>query len=80
MAETALTDKKERFCREYVIDYNQTKAAIRAGYAEKSAAKKGCELMKEPEVKAYVPADKWLLQNINARMDEVEKELKEGGV
>ena len=54
MAETALTDKKERFCREYVIDYNQTKAAIRAGYAEKSAAKKGCELMKEQEVKAYV--------------------------
>ena len=30
MAETALTDKKKRFCREYVIDYNQTKAAIRA--------------------------------------------------
>lgn len=54
MAETALTDKKERFCREYVIDYNQTKAAIRAGYAEKSAAKKGCSLMKEPEVVAYI--------------------------
>ena len=54
MAETALTDKKERFCREYVIDYNQTKAAIRAGYAEKSAAKKGCSLMKEPEVAAYI--------------------------
>lgn len=30
-----------------------------------------------PEVKAYVPADKWMLQNINARMDEVDKELKE---
>lgn len=54
MAETALTYKKERFCLEYVCDYNQTQAAIRAGYAEKSAAKTGCKLMKEPEVVAYI--------------------------
>ena len=55
MAEkTALTYKKERFCLEYVCDYNQTQAAIRAGYAESTAAKRGCELMKEPEVVAYI--------------------------
>ncbi len=54
MAESALTDKKERFCREYVCDYNRTQAAIRAGYKEKSAAKIGCKLMKDPEVKAYI--------------------------
>ena len=54
MAETVLTYKKERFCLEYVCDYNQTQAAIRAGYAESTAAKRGCELMKEPEVVAYI--------------------------
>ena len=54
MAETALTYKKERFCQEYTVDYNQTAAAIRAGYAEKSAAKTGCKLMKRPEIRAYI--------------------------
>ncbi len=54
MAETALTYKKERFCLEYVCDYNKTQAAIRAGYAESTAAKRGYELMKEPEVAAYI--------------------------
>lgn len=54
MAETALKPKEERFCLEYTVDYNQTQAAIRAGYAEKSAAKTGCKLMKDPEVVAYI--------------------------
>ena len=54
MAETALTYKEERFCLEYVIDYNQTQAAKRAGYAEKNAAKMGCKLMKRPEIRAYI--------------------------
>lgn len=54
MAETALTYKEERFCQEYTVDYNQTAAATRAGYAEKSAAKTGCKLMKRPEIRAYI--------------------------
>ena len=54
MAETALTQKEERFCLEYSVDYNQTQAAIRAGYSEKSAAKKGCQLMKDPRILARV--------------------------
>lgn len=51
MAETALKPKEERFCLEYIRDYNQTQAAIRAGYPEKSAAKKGCLLMKDPRIR-----------------------------
>lgn len=54
MAETALTRKEERFCLEYIVDYNQTKAATRAGFAEKSAAKTGCKLMKDPRIRARV--------------------------
>lgn len=54
MAEEKLSHKEERFCLEYLIDYNQTKAAIRAGYAEKNAAKQGCLLMKKPAVLARI--------------------------
>jgi len=32
-----LTGKEERFCYEYLLDLNATKAAIRAGYSVKSA-------------------------------------------
>ena len=39
---------------EYIPDYNQTKAAIRAGYKAKNAAKQGCKLMKDPEVRTRI--------------------------
>lgn len=48
--EKGLTAKEERFCLEYCIDYNGTAAARRAGYAEKSAAKSACKLLKEERV------------------------------
>ena len=32
-----LTDKQKRFIDEYMVDYNATQAAIRAGYSEKTA-------------------------------------------
>jgi phage terminase small subunit len=38
-----LTDKQERFCLEYVIDFNATQAAIRAGYSESTAKEQGCQ-------------------------------------
>lgn len=44
--------KQERFCQEYLIDGDATKAAIRAGYAKRSAASIGCDLLKHPEVLA----------------------------
>lgn len=56
MAENAakeLTDKQRRFVREWMIDMNGTRAAIRAGYSEKSAAQTANRLMKTPEVRAY---------------------------
>ena len=50
MANVQLDPKHERFCREYVIDYNQTQAAIRAGYAPKSAHVQGSVLMDRIDV------------------------------
>ena len=46
--------KRERFCQEYVQDHNKTKAAIRAGYAERSARNRGHDLMQDPEVQERV--------------------------
>ncbi len=49
-----LTDRQERFCREYIIDYNATEAAIRAGYSKKTAYSIGSENLKKPELLARV--------------------------
>lgn len=50
----ALSGKIERFCEEYLVDYNATQAAIRAGYKENSAANQGSRLLKNDEVLARV--------------------------
>lgn len=46
----AFTDKQWVFCTEYVIDFNCTQAAIRAGYSEKTAYSIGSRLLKNVEV------------------------------
>ncbi len=47
-----LTPKRERFCREYIVDLSQTKAAKRAGY--KQSHVQGSQLYAKPEVQAYI--------------------------
>ena len=49
-----LKDRQERFCREYIIDYNATQAAIRAGYSERTAGSMGAENLKKPNILARV--------------------------
>ncbi len=49
-----LNDKQKKFFREYLVDYNQTQAAKRAGYSEKSAYSQGNALMKHPEAREYL--------------------------
>ncbi len=47
--------RHERFCREYVIDVsNQAKAAIRAGYSEKTAAQLASRLLTKANIIARV--------------------------
>lgn len=48
-----LTAKQKRFVREWLVDMNGTRAAVRAGYSEKSAANTASRLMKDPDVQAY---------------------------
>jgi phage terminase small subunit len=58
-----LTDKQEMFCQEYLKDLNATQAAIRAGYAERTAQ----------------PASSRLLSNVivQARINELKSERSE---
>ena len=45
-----LTNKKELFCNEYIINFNATNAALKAGYSEKTAYSQGNRLLKNVEV------------------------------
>ena len=49
-----LTDKQKQFCKEYVTDWNATRAAKAAGYSEKTAKEIGCENLTKPNINAYI--------------------------
>lgn len=49
-----MTEKQRKFADEYLIDCNATRAAISAGYSEKTAYSQGQRLLKNVEVKTYV--------------------------
>lgn len=52
--EERMTDKQRRFCEEYVIDWNASRAALDAGYSAKTAYSIGNENLKKPEITAYI--------------------------
>lgn len=49
-----LTDKQTLFISEYLLSFNATQAAIRAGYSEKSAALIGSENIRKPYIKKHI--------------------------
>jgi len=49
-----ITPRRERFCQEYVIDFNAKQAAIRAGYAAHAATQQGSRLLTSAEVKVRI--------------------------
>lgn len=49
-----LTPKQELFCREYIVDFNATQAAKRAGYKEKTAFAIGHENLKKPKIQSLL--------------------------
>lgn len=46
--------KHERFCQEYIIDYNGKAAALRAGYKESNARAQASSLLTNPNILARV--------------------------
>lgn len=52
----SLTPQQELFCQEYIVDYNATQAAKRAGYAEKNAAVQASRLLRNAKILSRVRA------------------------
>lgn len=52
--EIELTPKQIRFCEEYVIDWNGTRAAIAAGYSENTAKQIAAENLTKPYLVEYI--------------------------
>lgn len=49
-----LNDRQKKFCEEYLIDLDATKAAIRAGYSKKTAGVIGYENLQKPQIRQYI--------------------------
>lgn len=52
----SVAERRSLFVREYLIDRNGTKAAIRAGFAPKSAHVTASRLLKDPKIAAEIEA------------------------
>jgi hypothetical protein len=54
MEQTVLSVKQKRFIEEYLVDFNATQAAIRAGYNAKNPGKIGYSNLRNPQIKAII--------------------------
>ena len=59
-----LTEKQKQFCNEFIIDFNGTQAAIRAGYSPKTANEQAAQLLAKLSIQEYL---KKLIENRNER-------------
>jgi len=50
----ALSDKQLIFANEYLIGFNKTQAALKAGYSKRSANEMGSKLARNPEIAEYI--------------------------
>lgn len=49
-----LTEKERIFSHEYIIDWNKSRAARKAGYSENTCGEIGYENLKKPHIKQYI--------------------------
>ncbi len=72
-----LPPNQARFVEEYLVDLNGRQAAIRAGYAEKSAEVQASQLLRKPKVRAAVDAALAARsERVQVTTDEVLREFK----
>jgi len=77
MDKDPLNTKQRIFVNEYIVDFNATQAAIRAGYSENGAESKGSQLLSNVKVSAEV--DKALAKRqkrVTVTQDDVIRELR----
>lgn len=71
-----LTPKQMRFVDEYLVDFNATQAAIRAGYSPKTAAAAAARLLRNVNIQAEIARrQKDLQRRTEVTQDRVVKEL-----
>lgn len=78
--EYELNEQQKEFCRQYIAskDFNQTQAAINAGYSAKTAYSIGNRLLKNVEVQKYIDKLKQKrVQRVEISQDDVLKDLIE---
>lgn len=54
MKQIGLHQRRTRFVKEYLLEQNATKAAIAAGYSEKTAGQQGHRLLKDAQIRAQI--------------------------
>ncbi len=59
-----LNERQKQFCNEFLIDFNGTQAAIRAGYSKNTARSIANENLTKPDIQNYL---KELIQKRNER-------------
>lgn len=68
--------KQSAFCREYVLDYNGTQAAIRAGYSKRTAYSQSFDLLKKPEIQKEIQSLESRIENkVIITKDKILREL-----
>lgn len=76
MAGDGLNAREAAFVREYLVDLNATRAAVRAGYSERGAAVTGLRLLRRAKVAAAISeASKARAERTELKADDVIREL-----
>lgn len=72
------TAKQQRFIDEYLIDFNATQAAIRAGYSSDTAKQQGSRLLSNVDIRQAIQAAELSAQQRNAiTFDDLLSELED---
>ena len=69
-----MTEKQKKFCDYFIETGNATKAAIFAGYSEKTAGVTGAQNLTKPNIKSYI--DKRLKQLEDERIADADEVMK----
>ncbi len=76
-SEFQITDRMKKFVDEYLVDFNATQAAIRAGYSPDTANEQGSQLLARPDIRELVAeGQKEIMERTQTFQDDAVDELK----
>jgi phage terminase small subunit len=71
-----LNPKQQLFVEEYLIDFNATQAAIRAGYSENTAYSQGPRLLENVEIQRGIEKGKQkLIKKLDIKKEDIIRDL-----